>query len=305
MGLRSAARPPIAAVVVTHQSAAVIAPCLRTLAGSAPRRRITITVVDNASSDDTVAQARRANAAARVIELGDNRGFAAALNVGLGQAAGEWMAIVNPDVELPAGSLDRLADTVEGHPRAALIGPRVRLPNGRLEPSVGWFPTLARERAHAWLLDRMVGLPGRRRPFPSATAPVDWVSGSVWLLRAEAFRATGPLDEGYFMYVEDVDYCRRLRDAGWEVLATPEVEVLHQRGLGSKDSALLPADGGVALVRYFDKHRAREGAALRRALTQGWRLRRAFHAVRARFGNRPAALLERRYRLALERLANA
>jgi GT2 family glycosyltransferase len=295
----------IAVVVVTHDSSAVLPGCLAALGGAAPRRGLEITVVDNGSADGSAALAASAPGVGRVVRLAVNRGFASGVNAGLREVRKPWLAAINPDVELPAGGLDRLADLLEARPRVALIGPRVRLSDGGWEASVGWFPTLARERAHAWLLDRIAGLPGRRRTFPSTTTAVDWVSGCAWLLRAEAFRATGPFDEDYFMYVEDVDYCHRLRDVGWEVLATPEVEVLHRRGQGSLDSALLPAEGGAALVRYFDKYRPQEGAALRRVLTQGWRLRRAFHALRARFGDRSAALLERRYGLALERLARA
>ncbi len=295
----------IAAVVVTHDSSPVLPGCLAALGAAAPRRGLEITVVDNASADGSATLAETAPGVGRVVRLALNRGFAAGVNAGLAGARQPWLAVVNPDVELPGGALDRLADVLEGHPRAALVGPRVRLPGGRVEASAGWFPTLARERVHAWLLDRLAGWPGRRREFPMATAPVDWVSGCAWLVRAEAFRLAGPLDEGYFMYVEDVDYCRRLWDGGWEVLATPEVEVLHRRGQGSRDTALQPADGGAALVRYFEKFRPDEAAALRRVLARGWRLRRAYHAARARLGYRPAAMLARRYGLALERLSCA
>lgn len=302
---RSGPPASIVAVVVTHESSAVLPRCFAALGAAAPRRGLEVTVVDNASADGSAALAAAAPGVGRVVRLAANLGFAAGVNAGLRDATQPWLAVINPDVELPEGALDRLADLLEGRPRAALIGPRVRLPGGGIEASVGWFPTLARERAHAWLLDRLAGRPGRRRAFPAATAPVDWVSGCAWLLRTAAFRAAGALDEDYFMYIEDVDYCRRLWNAGWEVLASPEVEVIHGRNEGSRDTALLPADGGAALVRYFEKFRPDEAAALRRVLARGWTLRCAFHGARARLGNRPAALLARRYHLALDRLACA
>jgi N-acetylglucosaminyl-diphospho-decaprenol L-rhamnosyltransferase len=296
---------PISVVVVTHESSSVIGPCLRALARAAPRRGVAITVVDNASSDDSAAVARLAPGVQSVIRLEKNRGFASGVNAGLRDAQGEWAAIVNPDTELAADSLDRLADILERHPRAALVGPRIRLPNGSIEPSVGAFPTLGRERAHAYFLDRLLRLPGRRAQFPSRTGVVDWVSGCAWLARLEAVRATGPLDEGYFMYVEDIDYCWRLHTRGWSTLATPDVEVLHRRGEGSRDTRTLPADGGLALVRFFEKFRPTEVNDLRRALMWGWRVRRLVHRVRARLGSRSGAVLARRYDIALEAMATA
>ena len=98
-----------------------------------------------------------------------------------------------------------------------------------------------RERSHALMLDRCLGLDGRSAEFPDHTAPVEWASGCAWLLRGEAVRSVGPLDEAYFMYFEDVDYCRRLRDAGWVVLATPDARVIHAHGRGSTDTPSVSA----------------------------------------------------------------
>src|SRR5439155_5493628 len=118
----------------------------------------------------------------------------------------------------------------------------------------------ARERSHALMWDRCLGLDGRSAEFPDHTAPVEWASGCAWLLRGEAVRSVGSLDEAYFMYFEDVDYCRRLRDAGWEVLATPEARVIHALGQGSTGTPEVPADGGPALLHYFEKFHSAEEA---------------------------------------------
>jgi len=294
---------PITAVVVTFESSAVIAECLENLRGAAPRRGISIRVVDNASADDSASLAARAIGSDNVIRLESNRGFAAGVNAGLASASGPWMAVLNPDTLIPAAALDDLADALERHPRAGLAGPRVLDSTGRPERTVGLQPTLARETAHAYFLDRVLGLEGRRVPFPDDVAPVEWLSGCMWLLRADAVRAVGPLDEAYFMYYEDVDYCRRMRDAGWDVLAVPGIEVRHAIGRGSRVTRQLPVDGGAALLRYFSKfHPGEPERRVRRVLERGWRIRRGVRRMLARLGDRRSAALAERFDLALQSL---
>lgn len=290
----------ITAVVVLHDSAKVIEPCLDALCAAAPQRGIEVRVVDNASRDDGAARAARRIGESRVTRLAENRGFAAGVNAVLKGFAGDAIALVNPDLVMSPGALDRLADVLDRRPRAGLVGPRVLDPDGLPEASVGRFPTLARERAHAWFLDRLMGKEGRGYAFPATEAAVDWVSGCAWLLRGEAAREVGALDEGYFMYYEDVDYCRRLAAAGWEVVSTPEVSVTHARGSGSTATSSLPADGGLALLLYFARFEpAVRERDIRRALVQGWHVRRLWHGLRAAFGSRRSANLAERFDRAL------
>jgi len=293
---------PVAAIVVTYESAAVIGRCLKTLRDAAPDRGVDIRVVDNASTDGSAALAESLLGVSQVICLGTNRGFAAGVNAGLAEVSAPWIAVVNPDAIVPRGGLDRLADALERHPRAGLAAPRVVGADGRPERSVGLFPTPGREWAHSWLLDHL-GWPGRWARLPGSITSVDWVSGCAWLLRAEAVRAVGPLDESYFMYCEDVDYCRRLHDAGWSVLAVPEVEWLHDVGTGSRETGLVAADGGKALLRYFAKfHPGIPEQRVRALLLRGWRLRRAWRKARVRFGDAGSAAVARRYEIAIEKL---
>jgi N-acetylglucosaminyl-diphospho-decaprenol L-rhamnosyltransferase len=293
---------PIAVIVVTYESAAVIARCLGVLRAAAPRRGLDIRVVDNASTDGSPALAEAIVGSERVIRMTSNRGFAAGVNAGLATVDAPWIAVINPDVQVPPGGLDRLADVLACHPAAGLAAPRVVGADGRPERSVGLYPTPGREWAHSWLLDHL-GWPGRWAPLPRRTATVDWVSGCAWLMRAEAARATGALDEGYFMYCEDVDYCRRLHDAGWDVLAVPEVEWMHGLGVGSSETGLLPADGGPALLRYFARfHPGFPERRVRALLLRGWRLRRIWRLGRARLGDARSSAMARRYEIAIERL---
>ena len=293
---------PVAAIVVTYESAAVIGRCLESLRDGAPRRGLELRVVDNASRDGSADLAEAELGSGRVLRLGVNRGFAAGVNIGIASVDAPWIAVVNPDVRVPRGGLDRLADELERQPRAGLAAPRVVGTDGRPERSVGLFPTPRREWIHSWLLDHL-GWPGRWARPPGSITSVDWVSGCAWLLRAEAARAVGPLDEGYFMYCEDVDFCRRLHDSGWSVLAVPEVEWVHDVGTGSRDTGLVAADGGPALLRYFAKFHPRvPEQRLRALLLRGWRLRLIWRKARVRLGDAGSAAVARRYEIAIEKL---
>lgn len=288
------------AVVVTYESADVIGDCLHALRGAAPRRGVEIRVVDNASRDDGAARAAAILGEACVRRLGANRGFAAGVNAGLIGADAPWLAIVNPDLRTAPGMLDALADFLERAPRAGLAGPRVDLPDGSREPTAGVFPTPGRERAHAWMADRWLGRRGRRRPQPEQPEAVDWVSGCAWVLKRAAWEQVGALDETFFMYFEDVDYCRRLGDAGWEVWCVPSAGAVHHRGTGSKQSGTVPADGGPAAVRYLAKHFPGPGQdRLAEILRTGWRIRVWLHSILSALGRRRSGALARRYREAL------
>lgn len=293
----------IDAIIVLHDSASVIEGAIDALRRAAPDCGVRPIIVDNASSDAGAAIASRLLGEAAVVRLPNNLGFAAGVNAGLIRSRSPWVALVNPDLRPAPGSLDKMVRALDLRPRAGLVGPLVRLEDGTREQTAGVFPTLARERAHSMFLDRLLGWEGRRVPQPDTAVQVDWVSGCAWLLRREAQLQVGPLDEGYFMYVEDIDYGKRLAAAGWEVWVEPAAEATHVRGTGSTRSGLLPADGGLALVRYFELHApSRDARAIRAVLRRGWSIRRALHRVRSGFGSPGAARLAERYARAIEEL---
>lgn len=292
----------IDAVVVLHDSADVVEPCLSSLREAAPRRGLRLHVVDNASHDDGPDRAQRW-ATEPVLRMRDNRGFAAGVNAVLRHFAGDWLAVINPDVVVPRGALDRLVDAIEEHPGTGVAGPRARLASGRIEPTVGYFPSLDIERRHALFLDRLGGRTRMRETIGHNASTVDWVSACAWVLAGEAVRSIGPLDEDYFMYYEDVDYCKRLHQKGYRVLFVPDVEVEHRRGRGSARTIDLPADGGRALFHYFGKfHPEVMPERLERTVTRGWRLRLTLHRTAAWLGRRDSEVLARRYDAALRGL---
>lgn len=296
--------PAIVAVIVAYESMGALERCITALREAAPRRGVRIIVVDNASADGSADLAERLLCAGDVLRLPENRGFAAGVNAGFSAAgAAPWLALVNPDVVVSPSSLDDLVDVLEREPRVGMVGPRCVTPAGAVERTVGAFPTPGREWVHSWLLHGL-GLPGRLVKMPVRTADVEWLSGCGWVLRAQAAAEAGPLDDGYFMYYEDVDYCRRMCVAGWRVVHVPEVVWQHGVGRGSALTGMQPADGGAAALRYFAKHHpGTPQSHVRRMLLRGWRLRRAYRLIRAALGDSRSRGLARRYEASIAQVA--
>jgi N-acetylglucosaminyl-diphospho-decaprenol L-rhamnosyltransferase len=252
--------PDLAVVVVNHNTGEYLARCTSSIASSAGELRVELVVVDNASSDGSVDRA--AGRGIRLIRNPDNRGFARAANQGIEATAAPLVLLLNPDAEVVGGSLTALVKVARERPRAGAIGALVRNPDGSIQPSARRVPRLGEALGHAFLGPIWKDNPWTRSYTMAAwdrssEREVEWVSGSAMLLRREALDEVGTFDEGYFMYVEDVDLCTRLRGAGWEVLFSPELEVVHQIGVSTHGQrgrmAFAHSD---SIYRYFSKHRA-------------------------------------------------
>lgn len=216
-------------VVLAHDSGDELLACLRSV-GDAE-----LLVVDNASSDGAPERAADAFPGLRVLRNERNLGFAAAANQGVRAASGEVVVLLNPDAVASPGAVPMLVRSIEEHPGAGAVGPLVRNPDGSIQPSKRAFPTLLQSALHG-----LVGLvwpsnPGTRA-YLLADAPLDtprtvgWVSASAVAVRRSAFDAIGGFDERYFFFVEDVDLCKRMWDAGYEVWFDPRAEVVHAWG---------------------------------------------------------------------------
>ncbi|NOT43925.1 MAG: glycosyltransferase family 2 protein [Acidobacteria bacterium] len=262
------APPRLSIVIVTFNSVPDIDRCLASLAAAPPATSHQIVVVDNASPDGTAAHVRQRWPRVTVLDAGGNTGFSHANNVGIRATRGELILLLNPDTVVPAGALDALIATLERHPGAAVAGPRLVDGLGRAElshgPMISPFAELGQKllvRAHA----RGSGLAARvverrtRRP-----ATVDWVSGACLLVRREAAERVGLLDERFFMYTEDVDFCARLRAAGYQVRFDPSSEVVHLRG---RSAASAPSATAAAYRRshlqFYARHHPRWVPVLR------------------------------------------
>lgn len=231
--------PAVDAVVVAYDSASTIDACLRSLLAQPGVARVR--VVDNGSRDGTVARVRAIAASdgrVTIDTLSHNPGFAAGCNAGARAAAGApspWLLFVNPDLELPDGAVARLLAHAQ---RMADEGRMPGVLGADLRDAGGLRDRAARRRDLA--LSRMLLGAGRRdaldmEPDEALTLqPVEACSGALMLVPRAAFDAVGGWDEGYRLHVEDLDFCRRLREAGFAVAVANDVPVLHHRGVSSR-----------------------------------------------------------------------
>ena len=213
-------------VVVTFNSGSDIAACLRSL------RDERVVLVDNASTDDTIAIVDKFSGPVHVIANGSNRGFAAAANQGMRAAGQTDIALVNPDVSVGPGTLDRLAYTADRQ-GAGIVVPCLTYPDGASQESTRSFPTLyhllarrtrLRETSlgRQWHLD---SLPSCRK---SPVQPVDWAIGALMYIPRSALARTGGFDEKFFVYGEDVDLCARMWRSGLPVLLDIDATATHR-----------------------------------------------------------------------------
>lgn len=190
-------------------------------------------MVDNASTDDSLQHARGSPQPFREMALPKNIGFARANNVALHEAMGDILLLLNPDTEPKPGSLTALVEFFAAHPRAGIVGGKLLYPDGHLQRSVRKFPSLA---VLALLLSRLARffpeIPWYRRYEMTdfaydRDARVDQVMGACFAIRRPVMDQVGELDEGYWIWFEEVDYCRRAKQRGWESWFTPSVQVIH------------------------------------------------------------------------------
>ena len=239
----------VSIIIVSFNAREELTQCLRALRETPPARSHEIIVVDNASSDGSAEAAQR-QPGVKVIEAGGNVGFARGTNIGIRSSTGAALLLLNSDTIVPAGAIDRLLDVFDLHPDVAVAGPRLVDAGGRAELSFGRMvgPLNELRQKHATGVDSAT----RQEQFP------DWVSGACLLVRRSDAEAAGLLDERYFMYLEDVDFCAAIRARGRRVMFVPGVEVVHLRGQSVKAAA-----GGTARayrrsqLAFYAKHHPR------------------------------------------------
>ena len=231
---RPDAAPRLAIVIATYNSAADIRPCLASLRDSGITTPHSVTVVDNASVDATAAVVGGEFPDVTLLAAGRNLGFAAATNLGIRHTASELVLLLNPDTVVHRGAVDTLVATLDARPDAAACGPRLVDPAGRAELSFGRMIGPWNELTQKSLVS------GHRAGWPLVSAYVeritsraaepDWVSGACLCVRRAEAEAVGLLDERYFLYAEDVDFCAALRARGRRILFVPAALVVHVRG---------------------------------------------------------------------------
>lgn len=273
-------RPDVSVVIVSWNTRALTLACLASLPAAARAHRLEVWVVDNASTDGSVDAIRRAHPDVQVVANTENVGFAAANNQGVARGSGRYVMLLNSDTVAPPGAIDALVGFADAHPGAGVVGPRLVNPDGTYQSGPTPFPSLWNETLAVTGLGRRLLTPA----YPSAPAhralvarQADYVGGACMLARRDAIAQVGGLDEGYFMYSEEPDWCWRMRRAGWDVWYTPDAEIIHHGGQSTSQQRHAMT---IALyrskVRFLRRYR---GAATARAAAAVFviasRLRRA------------------------------
>jgi GT2 family glycosyltransferase len=234
-------------VIVSFNAREDLDRCLLSLQTPPPACSHEIVVVDNASTDGSADAARRHNRV-RVIEAGANRGFAAANNIGIRASTGANLLLLNCDTVVPPNAIDLLLAELNAHPDAAIAGPRLVDDEGRAELSfgdmVGPMAQLRQKMRQRGDVDSLT----RRERYP------DWVTGACLLVRRSDAEAVGLLDERYFMYLEDVEFCAAIRERGRRILFTPKAQVTHLRGRSSPSSAHTGDLYHRSLLSFYREH---------------------------------------------------
>lgn len=249
--------PRVSVVIVNYNSGELLLQCLEALsAGSVETELI---LVDNASTDGSTDEALAAFPGVRPIHNERNLGFAAAANLGLAQARGDFLLLLNPDCLVQPDTLERMIAVLESHPEAGMAGCRILNPDGseqrgcrRRLPDMGnsLAKALGRQKAGR-------GMDLHETPLPGAPQPVEAISGAFMLVRRQALEETGPLDEDYFLHCEDLDWCKRFHEQGWQILFVPDVTVIHHQGTCSKATpARVSWHKHRGMIRYYNKHLA-------------------------------------------------
>lgn len=251
----------ISIVIVAWKAKHCLELCLESLLTPPTRRSMETIVVDNASGDGTCEMIEVRFPWVKLIKSQENLGFSRGNNVGIRQAQGRYIALVNPDVIVLPGCLDALADFLDHNPEVGNVGPRVLNPDMTQQSTCRRFPTLWNNFCSATGLatkftnsrffagEHMFYFPHDR------TLAVDVIVGCFSFIRREAFDDVGLLDEKLFMYGDDVDWCRRSWKAGWQVVFYPGARAIHDRG---KTTAPYPVFFALAqqrsVLHYWDKH---------------------------------------------------
>jgi len=205
-----------------------------------------VILIDNGSQDGSGAEARKRFPSIDLIENHENVGFAKAMNQGLKKASGKYILLLNPDTEIKEGAFDRLLAFMDTHLEIGATGAQLLNPDGSRQNSIANFPSLATELLNKSLLRGLFPkeFPGKEKEYPEPIE-VDSVIGACLMVRRKVVEEVGFLDENYFLFLEETDWCYRMKKAGWKVYHIPQAEVFHFQGKSAE------AKRERAKVEYF------------------------------------------------------
>ena len=259
----------ISIIVVSWNGCALLRKCLNSIREAGGALVGEVIVIDNASSDGSAEMVAVEFPEVTLVRSAQNLGFARANNLGLKQASGSWLALINSDVVVHPDCFDRLVRYLEEHDKVGLVGPKVFGRDGQQQSTCRRFPTIWTTLCRSLALDcvfpnsSIVSGCEIDHWSPDTQSEVEVLSGCFLLARRSTVENVGGLDERFFFYAEDVDWCKRIREAGWQIAYVPEASATHY---GGGSSANAPLRYSIELLRanltYWKKHHGRLGQAL-------------------------------------------
>ena len=285
----------VAVIIVSWNTRELLAQCLAAVFASTAAPELEVWVVDNGSTDGSADMVKTRFPAVRLIENPGNVGFSRANNQALRLAQFDYALLLNPDAVVQPDTLHGLWRWLEDHPAAGAVGPTLLNPDGSFQAAANDFPRLLTQwLIIAGLAHRLLGpyFPSHGPSSAQQAIRTDWMGGACLMVRARAIQAVGLLDEDFFMYAEEMDWCYRLWQARWEVYWLPTALCWHWRGQGSRQAQVqTPARLAGASYLFFRKHYGQPRTALLQwgMVSLGLAKTAAFAAAYAASGMRRAA----------------
>lgn len=243
----------LSVIIVSWNARTALLDCLQSVMRETAQYVAETIVVDNASTDGSAEVVKHRFPTVKLVINDTNLGFSKANNIGMRRSSGKYLCLINSDVLVKEGCVKRMMAFMDDHPRIGVLGPRIRGADGTVQRSCMGFPTLWNTFCRALALDSIFGKTQLFGGYLMKHWPhdeirsVDVINGCFWMVRREAVNEVGLLDERFFIYGEDIDWCRRFHAGGWDVVFYPEAEAIHYGGASSAN----------APVRfYLEMHRA-------------------------------------------------
>ena len=244
-------------VIVNWNTKDLLPQCLKSFDQASDRLKMEVFVVDNGSVDRSVELVREKFPEVIVIQNPMNLGFAKANNQAMKRSKGKYILLLNPDTQVKEGAVENLTHFMDAHPEVGIAGAKLLNSDGYKQNSIANFPSLATELLNKsllrWLFPKT--FPGKERNI-SEPIEVDSIIGACMMVRREAMEQVGLLDEDYFLFLEETDWCYRMKKAGWKVYHVPQAEVYHFQGKSAeKDKKRAKVEYYCSRYQFFKKNR--------------------------------------------------
>lgn len=258
--LGSSSAVDLSIAIVSFNTRALLLDCLRSVFESTLTIRFEVIVVDNHSEDGTVEAVQASYPTVRIIVNQDNRGFSKGVNQALAVSSGRYLLMLNSDTRVRKPALDLMAACLDAEPEIGAVGCKQWTGDGQLYQSCFHFPSVRDHLRHAAFFHKLAPawqevLAAEQAIDCTKSQDVDWINGACLMVRADLMKACGGLDEGYFMYFEDVDLCRALHQHGYRVRHLADADIVHLLGRsGERDRARLNLVWEFSRIRYVERH---------------------------------------------------